>query len=144
MSSKGITLMFSLHLNLAHFKDIFCMICIFNESWRESSNLLISNGMKIWPFWKKKIWSHYNLACWKDTFEKKTHLIYTIWLTWRYFLLLYESLRDSNYFSSSSTSFWTCNHYWKEKYTHKIVIIKSSVDSQLSKYCNTCKKNSLG
>lgn len=136
MSSKGITSMFSLHSNLAHFKDMFCMICIFNESWRESSNLLISNGMKIWPFW----WSHYNLACWKDTFEKKTHLIYTIWFTWRYFLLLYESLRDSNYFSSSSTSFWTCNHYWREKYTHKIVIIKSSVDSQLSKYCNTCKK----
>lgn len=92
---------------------------------------------------------------WKyDHFEKKslhiiilhvekTHLrkkhIYTIWYTWRYFLLLYESLRDSNYFSSSSTSFWTCNHYWRENYTHKIVIIKSSVDSQLSKYCNTCK-----
>lgn len=75
----------------------------------------------------EKISSHYNLA-------------YTIWFTWRYFLLLYESLRDSNYFSSSSTSFWTCNHYWREKYTHKIVIIKSSVDSQLSKYCNTCKK----
>lgn len=143
MSSKGITLMFSLHSNLAHFKDIFCMICIFNESWRESSNLLISNGMKIWPFWKKN-WSHHNLACWKDTFEKKTHLIYTIWFTWRYFLLLYESLRDSNYFSSSSTSFWTCNHYWREKYKQNILIIKCSVDSQLSKYCNTYKKNSLG
>lgn len=100
----------------------------------------------VWKYdhFEKKIWSHYNLACWKDTFEKKPQLIYTIWFTWRYFLLLYESLRDSNYFSSSSTSFWTCNHYWREKYTHKIVIIKSSVDSQLSKYCNTCKKNSLG
>lgn len=80
----------------------------------------------------------------KTHLRKKTHLIYTIWFTWRYFLLLYESLRDSNYFSSSSTSFWTCNHYWREKYKQNILIIKCSVDSQLSKYCNTCKKNSLG
>lgn len=138
MSSKGITLMFSLHSNLAHFKDIFCMICIFNESWRESSNLLISNGIKIWPFWKKKS-DHIIILHVEKTHLRKKH-IYTIWYTWRYFLLLYESLRDSNYFSSSSTSFWTCNHYWRENYTHKIVIIKSSVDSQLSKYCNTCKK----
>lgn len=80
----------------------------------------------------------------KTHLRKKTHLIYTIWFTWRYFLLLYESLRDSNYFSSSSTSFWTCNHYWREKYKQNILIIKCSVDSQLSKYCNTYKKNSLG
>lgn len=139
MSSKGITLMFSLHSNLAHFKDIFCMICIFLTKVDENQAIYLL--AIIWKYDHfEKVSSHYNLACWKDTFEKKTHLIYTIWLTWRYFLLLYESLRDSNYFSSSSTSFWTCNHYWKEKYTHKIVIIKSSVDSQLSKYCNTCKK----
>lgn len=97
---------------------------------------------------KKKslhIYTGNNLACWKDTFEKKTpHFKYTIWFAWRYFLLLYESLKDSNYFSSSSSRFWTCNHYWREKYKQNIVIIKCSVDSQLSKYCNTCKKNSLG
>lgn len=136
--------MFSLHSNLAHFKDIFCMICIFNESWRESSNLLISNYMKIWPFWKKNLFTFIPVII---LHVEKTHLKkknpyfkYTIWFAWRYFLLIYESLRDSNYFSSSSTRFWTCNHYWREKYKQNIVIIKCSVDSQLSKYCNTCKK----
>lgn len=123
--------MFSLHSNLAHFKDIFCMICIFLTKVDENQAIYLL--AIIWKYDHfEKISSHYNLA-------------YTIWFTWRYFLLLYESLRDSNYFSSSSTSFWTCNHYWREKYTHILmVIIKSSVDSQLSKYCNTCKIKSLG
>lgn len=37
----------------------------------------------VWKYdhFEKKIWSHYNLACWKDTFEKKNtinihHMIY--------------------------------------------------------------------
>lgn len=128
MSFKGIILMFLLYLNFVYFKDIFCMICIFNESWWELSNLFISNSMKIWLFWKKKIWLYYNFVCWKDIFEKKIYLIYIIWLIWRYFLLFYESLRDLNYFSSLLISFWICNYYWKEKYIYKIVIIKSSVD----------------